>query len=92
MIVHELTTNAVKYAALSNMSGSVRVSWSTKQNGKMRSLYFRWLERGRPKVVSPERKGFGTSRLKSAVHDIRIDYGEDGLSCEFNLPLGNDQF
>jgi two-component sensor histidine kinase len=34
MIVHELTTKPVKYGALSNMSGYVKVSWSTKQNGK----------------------------------------------------------
>ena len=87
MIVHELTTNAVKYGALSNTSGSVKVSWSTKQNGESRSLYCSWLERGGPEVASPTRKGFGTWLLKSAVQDINIDYGEDGLSCEFNLPL-----
>jgi len=72
---------------LSNTSGSVKVSWSTKQNGESRSLYCSWLERGGPKVASPTQKAFGTWMLKSAVHDIRMDYGEDGLSCEFNLPL-----
>jgi two-component sensor histidine kinase len=84
---NDATTNAVKYGTLSNESGSINVSWSATQNGKERNLKFYWVERGSPKSGTPVRNGFGTSLLKSAVNDLRLDFAEGGLICEFDLPL-----
>src|SRR5262249_14681770 len=43
MIFHELTTNAVKYGALSVPAGRVRVDWSYQKDGQ---LLLRWTEVG----------------------------------------------
>lgn len=40
MVLHELTTNAVKYGALSVPSGRLRVEWSRGET----HLEFRWSE------------------------------------------------
>ena len=32
MAIHELTTNALKYGALSVLAGVLRVSWSSDEN------------------------------------------------------------
>ena len=50
MVLHELTTNAVKYGALSNASGRVLVKWLHAANGR---LVLRWIERNGPPVKPP---------------------------------------
>jgi two-component sensor histidine kinase len=50
LALHELTTNAAKYGALSNQLGRVHISWSVgKLNGRHQFI-FRWRERGGPHV------------------------------------------
>jgi PAS domain S-box-containing protein len=56
--LHELSTNAAKYGALSNETGQVTISWSRVFNGE-RLFKLCWQERGGPPVVAPTRKGFG---------------------------------
>ena len=56
MVLHELTTNAVKYGALSVPSGRLRVEWSRGET----HLVIRWSETDGPPVKPPERQGFGT--------------------------------
>ena len=58
MSVHELTTNACKYGALSNSQGRVSVSWVQPQGKDI--VIIDWIERGGPPVVEPTRQGFGT--------------------------------
>jgi two-component sensor histidine kinase len=87
LTLHELVTNAAKYGALSNGSGKVDVSWTIKRQSKNNKLRFKWQESGGPRVVVPTRHGFGTTLVKGAFPDARIDYAVGGLSCEINIPL-----
>lgn len=64
MALHELTTNAIKYGALSSASGSIAVSWAVTQDadGELR-LRLTWSESGGPPVSTPTWSGFGTQLL-----------------------------
>jgi len=79
LALHELSTNAVKYGALSASDGRVELSWS--QTGDEVSLV--WKERDGPPVKAPERRGFGSRLLESALaaHSGRsqIDFEPDGV-------------
>ncbi len=50
-------------------------------------LTFRWQERGGPSVILPKQTGFGTSLLKAALGEGRLNYAIDGLTYEVELPL-----
>ena len=55
VILHELSTNAAKYGALSVDSGRVNLNWSHEKDAR---LHLHWTETGGPKVQEPTRKGF----------------------------------
>jgi PAS domain S-box-containing protein len=87
MVLHELTTNAVKYGALSVPAGRVRIAWS-RAGG--RQLVFRWSETGGPPVQPPTRAGFGTRVIDQIVRsqlngNARFDWRAGGLSCEIEI-------
>ena len=87
MAIHELSTNAVKYGALSVVGGQVRITWSLFKDAAERDrMRLSWVERGGPEVVEPNRRGFGrfvieaiAARALSGVVDLRFD--PDGVSC-----------
>jgi two-component sensor histidine kinase len=81
LAVHELSTNAAKYGALSVDQGRIEVAWSADEDG---AFDFRWLERGGPRVEVPDRKGFGSTlmtRVVPAYFDgtALIEFAPDGL-------------
>ncbi len=92
MAVHELTTNAAKFGALSVFGGKVEVTWSVTIEAARRTLAFDWVESGGPPVKAPERKGFG-SRLLAFVlpgqiqAQTAIEYPPAGLRLHCELPL-----
>lgn len=64
MIIHELTTNAAKYGALSVSRGLIEITWDFSTHSS--ELHIGWKERNGPPVSGlPQRRGFG-SRLMSA--------------------------
>ena len=88
MVLHELTTNAVKYGALSVPSGRLRVEWSRDET----QLVIRWSETDGPSVKPPSRQGFGTRVVGRVVKaelagKLRFDWKPDGLACEIIIPL-----
>ena len=89
LALHELTTNAAKYGALSTSGGRVAVSWTSTGKDRDRRLKLRWQETGGPKVSPPSRQGFGSSLLRATFPDIRIDYASDGLICEIGANIGS---
>jgi len=89
LAVHELTTNALKYGALSSPTGGVRIAWSVSNNGLGRDLKFRWEEHGGPRVTMPTREGFGSSLLKAAFERTRMDYAPDGFCCEIDAHVAD---
>jgi PAS domain S-box-containing protein len=91
LTLHELTTNAAKYGALSNGSGTVGVSWTIKRQGDNNNLEFKWKESGGPPVAVPTRKGFGTNLIKATFPDARIDYAVEGFRCEIDILLDQNR-
>jgi PAS domain S-box-containing protein len=88
LCLHELATNAVKYGALSNGTGQVRVSWNVGDDSDGRKLQLTWKETGGPPVTPPERIGFGTRLIESTGEgETRIDYPPDGVRCFLDLSL-----
>lgn len=86
-VLHEMTTNAAKYGALSCPGGRLDITWSDKDDG---CVVF-WRESGGPAVTSPDRSGFGTLLLeRSLPFDLggssTIDYNPSGLEARFVLP------
>ena len=63
LAMHELSTNAVKYGALSNDTGVVTVNWHVA-NGQLELI---WREAGGPSVKKPTRSGFGSRMIERAV-------------------------
>ncbi|HLQ18300.1 MAG TPA: HWE histidine kinase domain-containing protein, partial [Tabrizicola sp.] len=59
MALHELATNAVKYGALSNATGRIRVTWAWDKSAGGR-FRLSWTEEGGPTVYPPTRRGFGS--------------------------------
>ena len=72
MVLHELTTNAVKYGALSIPPGCVRVDWAYQDD---RLLVLRWTEIGGPSIEPPRRVGFGTRVITQLVRPIGAQRG-----------------
>tara|TARA_R110002020_G_scaffold48286_14_gene137744 strand:- start:396 stop:1883 length:1488 start_codon:yes stop_codon:yes gene_type:complete len=87
MLVHELSTNAVKYGALSSESGNVVIDWREEPDG---NLKLTWRETGGPSAVEPDRKGFGTRLIESIVSGefgggYQPSFCEQGFSCTVTL-------
>ncbi len=85
LIIHELSTNAAKYGALSGASGKVRVRW-WREDGGAGKLVFEWQEREGPTVAPPSRKGFGSRLITSVVAgefagEFQASYDPEGFSC-----------
>lgn len=83
LCLHELTTNAIKYGALSVPEGHVDFEW--RLDGDQLSM--RWQEREGPAVTEPAAPGYGTRYLRSALTGLfgrapAIDFDPQGLSCE----------
>lgn len=83
MMLHELSTNALKHGALSIPSGVVEIDWTALGQG---GGCLEWRERGGPPVRAPRRKGLGT-RLLNGQRSIQAetDYHPDGLRCVITL-------
>jgi two-component sensor histidine kinase/CheY-like chemotaxis protein len=85
MAIHELATNAAKYGSLSVESGRVDVSWSTAEG----TLSLIWREADGPKVVVPNKFGFGTKIISSLGGGRRgrteFDWRPAGLTFTLEL-------
>jgi PAS domain S-box-containing protein len=91
MVLHELTTNAVKYGSLSAPGGRVTIRWQVAGEESGSELLLRWAESGGPKVVKPVRAGFGSQLIDFTIkHEFggtaTIDYPETGVICEISIP------
>ncbi len=88
LVLHELTTNALKYGALSSPAGRLEVAWRT-ESGR---LLLDWVERDGPPVAPPARSGFGSSLLEKALrHELdgttALHFDPEGLRCTLDLDL-----
>jgi len=91
---NELATNAVKYGALANATGSVAVDWqSVIAPGGSDRVVLHWRETGGPIVTPPEHKGFGSSVIERGLAyqlnaSVTMDYRREGLVCLIDIPMG----
>lgn len=90
LLLHELTTNALKYGALSNETGRVELTWGSERRDD--SVHFRllWREVGGPEVVAPARRGFGSRLINVGLvgtGGAQLDYNPAGLEARFDVPL-----
>jgi two-component sensor histidine kinase/PAS domain-containing protein len=95
MTVHELTTNAVKYGALSADAGHIEVAWRTEQRDAKTHLSLRWRERGVELAGTAPERGFGSRVIEGSLPYIfggtsKLTFHPDGAECviEFPLPEG----
>jgi PAS domain S-box-containing protein len=92
MALQELTTNAVKYGALSNGFGEIHIQWALDQAPEPLRLRLHWEESGGPPVQAPKRRGFGTRLVERSLAqdldgDVRIEFAPGGVTCTVDAPL-----
>jgi PAS domain S-box-containing protein len=92
MALHEMTTNAAKYGALSTRHGQIEITWRVTGDVE-KSVELIWLERGGPTVEARASAGFGTKLIDRVVsHDLdgksKIDFDPAGLRWTFAFPVG----
>jgi PAS domain S-box-containing protein len=88
---NELATNAVKYGALANETGSIRIEWNVETTQSGPRLILQWRENGGPSVTPPTRKGFGTKMIERGLaHELKgsvqFDYRRNGLAVTMDIP------
>jgi PAS domain S-box-containing protein len=93
LALHELATNAVKYGALSNHAGCVRLNWNVEGKTDDSRLTLLWQESGGPPVIPPTRKGFGSVMIDRAISSelgtSRWEFDPGGVVWCVQLPLSN---
>jgi len=93
MIVHEMATNAAKYGALSNDTGTVTLDWEIIAEGSM--LRLTWAETGGPPVVAPVQRGFGSRLIERSARDqlggeATVDFLPRGVVYTVTCALDQD--
>jgi len=91
LVFHELVTNAIKYGALSNETGTIAVRWDRIGGANGSRARLKWIESGGPPVKSPSKSGFGSLLIQSSVaHDLAgiviTQYEPTGLQCTIEFP------
>lgn len=91
IVLHELSTNAAKYGALSTDEGSVAITWHREAGGDLRLA---WCEDGGPAVSEPQRRGFGAQIIERGIPDqlggtAELTWSPSGLRCAFLIPAAH---
>ncbi len=92
MAIHELTTNAVKYGALSVPEGTVTVTWRVDASAAGNLLTVDWVEANGPPVSEPEQRGFGSTLIERGLKqemgaEVAIEFARDGVRARLVAPL-----
>ncbi len=92
LALHELATNALKYGALSNASGRVRLDWGVTDGGSGETFHFDWTETAGPVVAPPSRKGFGSRLIERVTAaefggEVKLNYAPEGVSWRLTAPF-----
>jgi PAS domain S-box-containing protein len=91
LALHELATNAVKYGALSAVTGRVRANWELGPT----NLTLHWAESGGPPNEAPSSPGFGIRVISGSIErqlegEARFDWRLEGLHCSLTVPRGDN--
>lgn len=87
LLTHELATNSLKYGALSQMSGTIGVSWQQSET----TVSLIWTETGGPEIkTAPQHQGFGSEMLHDVVTlsggTLELDWRRSGLVVVATFP------
>lgn len=94
LLLHELTTNALKYGALSSDGGRVRIAWNVDRTGDEPEIVMGWIESGGPTPAEPERRGFGSRLIGMGLTGTggsELRYPANGFQAAFRAPLSQVQ-
>jgi PAS domain S-box-containing protein len=88
---NELATNAVKYGAFSNDTGTIDISWLVTRSPAGKRLVLTWQESNGPVVEPPTHKGFGSQVLERGLAhelegEVRLDYRPEGIIATIDIP------
>ncbi|MFP5076607.1 sensor histidine kinase [Rhizobium sp. YIM 134829] len=91
LILHELSTNALKYGALSAQDGRIDLTWRIAGERHDR-LELIWTESGGPIVSEPKAPGTGMRLITAGLNgtsdcSVEIDYRPLGLQCRIIADL-----
>jgi PAS domain S-box-containing protein len=87
LALHELSTNAAKYGALSVLSGRVAVTWELQGS----NMVLQWNESGGPAVSPPQSPGFGIRVISASIErqldgKVAFHWRPEGLHCTLSVP------
>jgi two-component system CheB/CheR fusion protein len=87
IVLHELTTNAAKYGALSTPGGRVEVTIAADH----KDVSLMWRESGGPQVKPPGKDGYGMRVIRdSLAHEldatINVSFPGKGVECSIVMP------
>jgi two-component sensor histidine kinase/DNA-binding response OmpR family regulator len=87
LALHELATNAAKYGALSQTSGTLELRWRIEPD----AIVINWQEAGGPPTHVPAKTGFGTRIITSSIErqlegKTTFDWRPEGLFCSLTVP------
>jgi len=89
LALHETTTNAAKYGALSEPNGLIRIRWEARGD----DFCLEWEETGGPVIVAPpQARGFGSVLTERSITSqlggkIEYDWRPSGLRLRMLVPL-----
>lgn len=96
MMIHELTTNAAKYGALSAAGGKITISWQTAEHAEPCGLDvdLLWQETNGPLLAYQGYKGFGSTLIERLIGkqfggSTAFDFKPEGLTfrATFKAPI-----
>ncbi len=90
MAIHELSTNSIKYGALSSPQGRVGLRWEIDPMAARFQLH--WTETGGPTTKVPEHLGFGSAVMKDDVEhaldaQVSLSFPSSGLVYSISASL-----
>ena len=95
MILHELSTNAMKYGSLSVPDGEVELRVErSRRDGDEEWVTLDWIENGGPAAIEPQSRGLGTRLIDRGLDpegEVAMNFGEAGFSLRLAAPLKNLQ-
>ncbi|MBZ9673819.1 PAS domain S-box protein [Mesorhizobium sp. B2-1-8] len=90
MILHELSTNSVKYGALGGSRGQLEVQWAYESEDASSDIVFNWFESGQRQTSTAVRRGFGSMIIgldgaPLVGHSPKLEILERGLRYSLRL-------
>ncbi len=86
LVLHEMTTNAIKYGGWSRPGGTISVEWK-REGGE---IVLTWRESGAPVSAQPTRKGFGSLLMTSAARQlggsVEREFAPEGAAITIRFP------